>query len=248
MSWFRSSLQSGSLGSLIRHETPDLVPVLSRGKHRNPRKGACFMEFASFLAGESWSDHPRCTHPLLGGVARAVNDHISDEGRARLVPLIPSVVGLNGDDPRIEVAIASRCAAFALPVVAESRQRALAAGLLGAGQVFTALDAKSPSTFDAGDLFEDVDSALSQVPQATIWAEHFVSDVRIDSKVFRRRSAPSMVRVAVTGISEACIPDPDSMLHDLLAVVIDDCVLWLGRKGVSPGLVAAQASGPLINR
>ena len=43
---------------------PDLVPILSRGKHRNPRKGACFMEMASYLAGERWSDHPRCTHPL----------------------------------------------------------------------------------------------------------------------------------------------------------------------------------------
>ena len=30
---------------------PDGVPVLSRGKHRSPRRGACFMEFASFLAG-----------------------------------------------------------------------------------------------------------------------------------------------------------------------------------------------------
>ena len=28
---------------------PDGVPVLSRGKHHSPRRGACFMEFASFL-------------------------------------------------------------------------------------------------------------------------------------------------------------------------------------------------------
>jgi hypothetical protein len=39
-------------------QSPALLPVLSRGKHRNPRKGACFMEFASLLAGERWSDHP----------------------------------------------------------------------------------------------------------------------------------------------------------------------------------------------
>jgi hypothetical protein len=49
---------------------PDMLPVLSRGKHRNPRKGACFMELASYLAGERWSDHPACTHPLLASVAR----------------------------------------------------------------------------------------------------------------------------------------------------------------------------------
>ena len=43
--------------------TPDLLPVLSRGKHRTPRKGACFMELASFLAGERWSDHPELHAP-----------------------------------------------------------------------------------------------------------------------------------------------------------------------------------------
>ena len=68
---------------------PDLVPVLSRGKHRNPRKGACFMELASYLAGERWSDHPRCTHPLLAALARGVNDLTSDAGRAKLAELIP---------------------------------------------------------------------------------------------------------------------------------------------------------------
>ena len=58
---------------------PDGVPILSRGRHRSPRRGACFMEFASFLAGERWSDHPRCTHPLLTQLARQVNDLVGDE-------------------------------------------------------------------------------------------------------------------------------------------------------------------------
>ena len=69
--------------------TPDLLPVLSRGRHRTPRKGACFMEMASYLAGERWSDHPACTHPLLATLARDVNDHVADASRSRLVPLIP---------------------------------------------------------------------------------------------------------------------------------------------------------------
>ena len=85
---------------------PDAVPVLSRGKHRNPRKGGCFMEFASYLAGEPWSDHPKCTHPLLAALARDVNDHVSDEARARLVPLIPSVIGLTPEDRIVDVEIA----------------------------------------------------------------------------------------------------------------------------------------------
>jgi hypothetical protein len=73
--------------------SPELLPVLSRGKHRNPRRGACFMEYASYLAGESWSDHPACTHPALASLARMVNDCISDEARGRLVTLIPTVIG-----------------------------------------------------------------------------------------------------------------------------------------------------------
>ena len=67
---------------------PELVPVLSRGKHRTPRHGACFMELASYLTGERWSDHPACTHPLLAALARDVNDFSSDAGRSRLARLI----------------------------------------------------------------------------------------------------------------------------------------------------------------
>src|SRR3954463_10897896 len=80
---------------------PDLVPTLGAGKHRTPRKGACFMEMASYLAGERWSDQPRCTHPLLAELAREVNDHVADDNRQRLVPLVPSVIGMTSDDPHV---------------------------------------------------------------------------------------------------------------------------------------------------
>src|SRR5919108_6681314 len=112
---------------------PDLVPVLSRGKHRNPRKGACFMELASFMAGERWSDHPACTHPLLAALARDVNDYSSDAGRSRLARLIPSVIGLTGDDLHIDARIALRSATMALPVVAAERQRVMAVSVLACG-------------------------------------------------------------------------------------------------------------------
>src|SRR5438045_9530973 len=95
-------------------QLPASLPLLSRGKHRNPRKGACFMELASVLAGERWSDHPACTHPLLAALARHVNDHTSDAGRERLAGLIPSVIGLTSDDPRVDARIALRCPITAL--------------------------------------------------------------------------------------------------------------------------------------
>ena len=82
---------------------PDGMPVLSRGKHRSARRGACFMEMASVLAGERWSDHPSCTHPLLAQLARQVNDNTSDADRQHLVRLIPSVVGRQGPPLPVEV-------------------------------------------------------------------------------------------------------------------------------------------------
>src|SRR6266496_3046468 len=114
---------------------PQLLPVLSRGKHRNPRRGACFMELASLLAGERWSDHPGCTHPLLAALARHVNDCTSDANRQRLAGLIPSVIGLTSDDPHLDALIALRCATTALPVVAAERQRVMAVAILTGDRV-----------------------------------------------------------------------------------------------------------------
>jgi len=124
------------------HQQPVVLPILSRGKHRSPRKGACFMEFASLLAGEPWSDHPACTHPLLAAVARHVNDHTSEVGRARLAELIPSVIGLTGEDLHIDAAIALGSARLALPVVAAERQRVLAVAVLSGEGVLAELDGR----------------------------------------------------------------------------------------------------------
>jgi hypothetical protein len=191
------------------------------------------MEYASYLAGEKWSDHPKCTHPLLAGVARVVNDQISDEGRSRLVPWIPSVIGLTGDDPAVDVGIAMRCAALALPIVAEYRQRALAVGLLTARQVLTDLTEEGLTDIDVSDLNHHAERSLAMSAHVDRWAEDFITGRRITPKAFRRRSAPAIVRVAVVGISEACIPDSDSRLSELLTTVIRDCNGWLGSTSKS---------------
>ena len=119
---------------------PDVMPILSPGRHRSPRRGACFMEFASYLAGERWSDHPACTHGTLAHLARLVNDRTSEAGRARLTVLIPSVVGLTSDEPLLDVLLALRAASAALPVAAEERQRAQAVGLRVALRVLAERD------------------------------------------------------------------------------------------------------------
>ena len=208
----------------IDGQLPVLLPMLSRGKHRSPRKGACFMEFASLLAGERWSDHPACTHPLLAAVARHVNDHTSDAGRSRLVDLIPSVIGLTGEDLHIDARIALRSARMALPVVAAERQRVMAVSVLACDRVLAELDGRP-----MGGLEEQSRSALAQVPDAGEWASRFTSGARLSAKHFRREAAPAIVRDAVEGIAEACIPDPDAMLRDLLVRAIDECAAWIGR-------------------
>ncbi|HEU5112541.1 MAG TPA: hypothetical protein VFU96_04430, partial [Acidimicrobiia bacterium] len=55
--------------------------------------------------------------------------------------------------------------------------------------------------------------------------------------------APCIVRLSVVGIAEACIPDPDDRLHDLLATVIDDCA---GRLGPAQVVDTAQASAAMF--
>ena len=205
-------------------QSPALLPVLSRGKHRNPRKGACFMEFASLLAGERWSDHPACTHPLLAAAARHVNDYTSDAGRPRLVTLIPSVIGLTGHDLRIDARIALRSAILALPVGAAERQRVMAVSVLSCDRMLAELDGRPAAELEAPSRH-----ALARAPLAAQWASRFAdtaSSVRVTAKRFRDQSAPTIVHSAVAGIAQACVPDPDAMLRDLLVQAIDACATW----------------------
>lgn len=198
---------------------PELMPTLAKGKHRSPRQGACFMEMASFLAGERWSDRPSCTHPLLSTMARLVNDNTHDDERQLLAPLIPSVIGLNCDDPRWDALIARRAAVAALPIAAEPRQRALAVGLITCGRVLDRLDGRPRGTIDAPTA-----DAVERVPLAWEWARRFAEDHDdVSMKAFHQQSAPRVVLIAVAGITEACVRDHDARLRSLLASAIDDC-------------------------
>jgi hypothetical protein len=78
---------------------PTGMPVLSRGKHRNPARGACFMEYTSVLAGESFSDGPRCVDDELAAVLRGANDRLTDAERPLLVPFLGRAIGLAVEPP-----------------------------------------------------------------------------------------------------------------------------------------------------
>lgn len=207
----------------VRHSTPinwppDTVPVLSRGKHRRPRNGACFMELASYMAGEPWSDHPECTHPALAALAREINDYTTDEGRHRLAPMVPSVIGLTSDDPQLEIDIALRAASAALPIAAEERQRVLAVGILRC-RAERGADSDSPTDqLDAAS-----QEALDSVPIAAAWAAEFVKTSPWRPRRARRRPYVGIIHHAARSIGEACVDDPDTRLYELLRDTIDDC-------------------------
>jgi hypothetical protein len=221
------------------YPAPDLMPVLSRGKHRNPRKGACFMELASYLAGEAWSDHPRCTHPLLATLAREVNDHVTDSARAELAPMVPEVIGLSGDEPRLDAWIAREAALTALPIASAERQNVSAVALLLCERELARLEDRPDPLRAAGDrggsgrsgrqssMDPITHAALDAVPHARDWAYDFVGGTWGASD-FSHRSAPAIVHKSVAGIAAACVADPDRVLTGLLRRTIDLCHTWLG--------------------
>jgi hypothetical protein len=98
----------------MRGDVPFSVPLLGRGQHRDPRTGACLVEFASVLAAAPWSDAPATVDPALAQVARHVNDAMSDAGRRLLVPLAPLLVGTAGADLRVRPALITVCLSAAL--------------------------------------------------------------------------------------------------------------------------------------
>ncbi|MGB7819689.1 MAG: hypothetical protein WBL35_13280 [Ornithinibacter sp.] len=230
--------------------TPDAMPVLSAGRHRNPRKGACFMEMASFLAGEKWSDHPSCTHPLLAGLARLVNDALPDSERSRIAPLIPDVVGLTGDSIDVDLAITVRAAAAALPVASAERQNVLAASLTTCERL---MDEEAGSH---DELRRMIAQASATAPLATRWARAHERRDRLDEATFRRRTGPTIVRYAVHGLETACTGDRNDRLVALLADAIADvsarCPDVTGRReatGAGRNVVAVpEASDAMTSR
>ena len=76
----------------IIRELPADKPLLS-GAH-SPNGKMCVMEAAAWMAGEPWSDRPKCVCPTIGAFMRSWNDSLpDDETRGRLLkPLLPLII------------------------------------------------------------------------------------------------------------------------------------------------------------
>jgi hypothetical protein len=76
----------------ISHQTTKLT----RGRHSSPAHGACVMELASMLAGESFSDHPRSVSRPIASFLRGYNDLVDDVRRRDLYRYAAQTVGTTG--------------------------------------------------------------------------------------------------------------------------------------------------------
>lgn len=191
---------------------PDSLPVLAVGHHRDPRDGGCLMEWVSLLAGERWSDHPTCTHPLLAHLARAVNDRVSDESRHALVHLAPMLTGARSDDPSWSLEIATVTVRHALRRAGAQEGPELAVALVTLDRLLGPTDGRSPDEKRA-----TTTEVLATVPTAALWADEFT----------RAMGPPRHVRGLTRGIVDAAVTtvSASSDADDALVAMLTDAVL-----------------------
>jgi len=216
--------------------TPEFLPTLSAGKHRTPAQGACFMEYASYLAGERWTDRPACTDAILAELARCVNDSVSDDARQRLIHDVHRVIGLRADE-RLSLRIALRAAATAIRWVSEDRQKSLAIGMRG---MLLALARRGEAS---GPAIEYAEAALDDVPRAAARADEYFAKVGHRPMHLIEVGGTQAVRHAVEGILVASEPPAaDARLAGMLRDAIAEA------EAIVRGAATRAAEAPRAER
>lgn len=88
--------------TIIDERLPVLDTVrLGVGIHKAPSPGTacpdgCLLEIVAWLAGEPWSDHPKCASPVVAAFLRSWNDTLPDDRRQDLKRYIGRLVGSAG--------------------------------------------------------------------------------------------------------------------------------------------------------
>lgn len=89
---------------------------LVRGESEHPSEGACLEQLVTLLAGEPFSDNPKCACPVIVAFGLRTNDWISDEARPRLYEFAVRQIGTRDDGRMVERAF--MCADWAVREVA----------------------------------------------------------------------------------------------------------------------------------
>jgi len=108
------------------HSDVHLVWLLSAGGHVHPRKGGCLLELVSAVPGGRWNAHPDPVDPVLGVLARAVNDRTSSAQRPALAQLIPWLACMpRTGRAEATAAVVTTAAAAAVPIAGPDVARQL---------------------------------------------------------------------------------------------------------------------------
>ena len=156
---------------LTIHSTPDLMPVLSRGKHRTTRR----------RGRASWSSRPsspgsrgrttrRAPTPCWRRWRATSTTTSTTTPARRLAPLIPRSSGSPATDPRVDAWIAREAALAALPITGAERQGVAAVGLLRCERVLNQLEGRDKPHVDPRTR-----TRLDAAPHARDWARGFTA-------------------------------------------------------------------------
>jgi hypothetical protein len=197
--------------------TPTALPILAAGRHRSPRHGACLMEYTSVLAGERFSDSPRCTDPVLAAVARAVNDYSTDAARQRIAPYAGDLTTTHGAGDDVQHGIVRRCLLTALRAAEGNRRHVLLVALLGLDRAAHG----ASRGWDDSMLTVDSELALLAHDSGLADAAAYVADLPVTVGEHSRRALAVAAEVAVATIAESA-DEPDDVLFELFQQCLDD--------------------------
>ena len=219
---------------------PDALPFLSPGRHRRRRHGVCLMEFTSIIAGERFSDHPRCTDPALAAVARAVNDYSSDAARQPLAGLASDLSVACCTDASVGYAVARRCLLTALPHAHQPRRRVLVVGLLGLDRASREESRGWRPDFVDIDIDIDIDTELGLMPYARELEEAsaFLRAQRVTPREYLRRGLPLAIETAIATIAAEA-----SRSDDVLRALLEDCLYDVRRAAAVAQVPSAMCAG-----
>src|SRR3954464_262197 len=208
---------------------PPPLPILAARRHRSPRHGACLMEYTSVLAGERFSDSPRCTDPVLAAVARAVNDYSGEAARQRIRPhpreaaregIAPSAGDLtttHGAGEEVQLGIVRRCVLTALRTADGTRRHVLLVALLGLDRAA----AGAEHGWDRSMLSVDSELALLGNNGGVAEAAAYVAMLPVSVGEHAKRALGVDVELSVATIAESA-ERADDVLFELFLECLDD--------------------------